>query len=410
MTKTATVLGAGIQGVCIALMLAKHGYKVQLIDKNWSIINRSSLIQEGKIHLGFVYGMDKSHATGHRMITDALHFAPYMNYLLGQQVPWEHLKSKSNVYLVIRDSMISADEANSYFDNLDSEFQKRIKNNDLNYLGSRPEKIYAKIGIPVYTDPRFVSAAFRTAETSLDQAGLRHIISSVLSNLQEIELFLECRVEEVARTSNGFSVECINKNNDRQQFYSDILVNCLWESRIRFDRMIGMITEETKSIRLKFGLLLRTDEFLQDIDSVTMIHGPYGSLVVMPNSSMAFCSWYPASMRGIMDYGPLPEAWEQVCDGVVDKELTEKLLEENYSGFKKYFPHLKRLNLVRVTAGVILADGNKDIDKQDSGFHARIEYPIKELDGYYSISTSKFTSAPRNTMLLEKSLFGHGVS
>ena len=74
MAKTATVLGAGIQGVCVSLMLQKHGYRVHLIDKSRDIISRSSLTHEGKIHLGFVYGMDKSLKTGRKMVKDALHF------------------------------------------------------------------------------------------------------------------------------------------------------------------------------------------------------------------------------------------------------------------------------------------------------------------------------------------------
>ena len=74
--KKALVLGGGIQGCCIALMLEKQGYEVNLVDKNKDIINRASLNQEGKIHLGFVYGLDSSLKTGKKLLLDALYFAP----------------------------------------------------------------------------------------------------------------------------------------------------------------------------------------------------------------------------------------------------------------------------------------------------------------------------------------------
>ena len=49
------VLGAGLQGACIALELARRGHEVDLIDQDVQPLNRASLRNEGKIHLGFVY-------------------------------------------------------------------------------------------------------------------------------------------------------------------------------------------------------------------------------------------------------------------------------------------------------------------------------------------------------------------
>ena len=115
MTKSAIVLGAGIQGVFVALMLQKHGYRVRLIDKSRDIINRTSLTYEGKLHLGFVYGMDKTWQTGYRMTRDALHFAPYLDYLLGGTEDWSRFRSKPNIYLVAQDSMLSPPEVHAYF-------------------------------------------------------------------------------------------------------------------------------------------------------------------------------------------------------------------------------------------------------------------------------------------------------
>ena len=406
MRKKATVLGAGIQGVCVALMLEKHGYQVQLIDKNWGIMNRSSLTHEGKIHLGFVYGMDKTRQTGFRMVSDALNFAPYMDYLYGRSIPWGDLKSKKNIYLVIRDSMISSDDVISYFESLNSEFQVQIQDKKLNYLGQRPNRIFNKCPIPWYVERNLIDAAFETEEVSIDQPGFRQLIEKKILDNLDIKTFFEHQIERISRNKTGFIIDCTLTDGSKTQIQSEILINCLWESKVRFDRMIGLPDNVIPSIRLKYGLVVKADDFLRKIDTLTMIHGPYGNFVVSKNSDTAFCSWYPASMMGIMGYGPLPGNWEQACDGITTPEMKEKLGRDNYDGFKKYIPQLNRLEVIKVTAGVILSSGVRDIDKVDSQFHARIEYPVRELDGYYSISTSKFTSAPRNTMLLEEMIFG----
>ncbi len=58
------ILGAGLQGVSVALELAHRGVQVLLIDQDQQPMNRASLRNEGKIHLGLIYANDPSQATG----------------------------------------------------------------------------------------------------------------------------------------------------------------------------------------------------------------------------------------------------------------------------------------------------------------------------------------------------------
>lgn len=405
MTKTVSILGAGIQGVCVALMLQKHGYKVNLIDKSWGIMNRASMTQEGKIHLGLIYGMDKSLRTGYRMVQDALHFAPILDRLLGANQNWDLLKSKKDTYLVTKDSMLSSKDAETYFEALDTKFQEQIRNTNLHYLGSRPERIFQKSQTPWYVESSLIDSAFQTEEVSVDQPKLKELFKRKIQNTPSIELFLEHKVMEIKRKKDSLVVVCKTESKTPKNFESEIVVNCMWENRIYFDQMMGIEDDQIHSLRLKYGLILKADDFLLSLDSVNLIHGAYGSFVIHPNSNTAFFCWYPSSMKGLIPYGPLPESWEQACDGNFSKEEIDSLIMDNFIAFKRYIPKLQNFNLLRVSAGVILAEGNKDIDKPDSGFHSRIESPIRKLDGYYSVSTSKFTSAPRNTLILEKELF-----
>ena len=57
-SENVAVLGAGLQGACVALELARRGYRVLLIDQSSGCMQRASLASEGKIHLGLVYAND----------------------------------------------------------------------------------------------------------------------------------------------------------------------------------------------------------------------------------------------------------------------------------------------------------------------------------------------------------------
>jgi hypothetical protein len=406
MTKSATVLGAGIQGVCVALMLQKHGYRVRLIDKSHDVLNRTSLTYEGKLHLGFVYGMDKTWQTGYRMTRDALHFAPYVDYLLGGTEEWSLFRSKPNIYLIAPDSMLSPEEVRAYFEKLDVYFREISQSDErLHYLGERPARVFQKTAIPDYVASEVATAAFLTSEVSVDQWRLRQLLKQHLAGSSSIDQFLEHEVQEIRATPGGFAVECRRgPDGSAATFESEIVCNCLWEKRIHFDRTMGVNDEAPQSLRLKYGLIVETDAFLRGLHSLTMIHGPYGNIVVSENNDRTFCSWYPSGMKGLLQYGDLPEAWEKACDGYASTALIESLRSEHLAAFRKIIPGLPDLKVIGAKGGVILAEGNKDITERDSAFHARNDTPIREKAGYYSVNTSKYTSAPRNTLLLEQML------
>ena len=174
--KKALVLGGGIQGCCIALMLRKHGYDVKIVDKSKDIFNRASLNQEGKVHMGFIYGLDTSMKTSKKLLLDALYFAPYLEYLLGKKVNWEKLKSSNFNYLVAKDSMLSPDEVDTYFQTLQTIYNQYLEDENLTYLGKRPKTIFKKISLPTQVNPDFFQACFATEEVALRPENLKEII------------------------------------------------------------------------------------------------------------------------------------------------------------------------------------------------------------------------------------------
>ena len=177
------VMGAGIQGCCVALLLYKYGYDVTLIDQENDIMMRASANQEGKIHMGFVYSNDKTLKTGKKMMEDALNFAQSMEYLLDQKLNWNEMKSNKFIYLVPHDSLVSVVELEAYFKQLEIYYHKLLeKNPQLSYLGEKPSKIFHKIDVPADIDQTFFKHCFQTEEVAVSQTILKKYIKDNINN------------------------------------------------------------------------------------------------------------------------------------------------------------------------------------------------------------------------------------
>ena len=62
------VLGAGLQGSCVALALAAKGHRVTVLDRADRPMAGASRNTEAKIHLGYVYALDRTGVTQRRIV------------------------------------------------------------------------------------------------------------------------------------------------------------------------------------------------------------------------------------------------------------------------------------------------------------------------------------------------------
>ena len=406
MQYSALVLGSGIQGLCVALALRKHGHKVGVIDMAKDAMTRASLTYEGKIHLGFIYGMDKTFGTGRKMVQDSLNFSNYVDYLLDRQVDWPAITSRPNVYLTHRTSLMTPDEMEGHFEKVAACYRDAIAEQSLNYLGRRPERLFERIELPEYVSPETVIGAFKTEEASVDQVELRSLLCGAVRKADDIELLFERRIIEVDHEGVGYKVVCELPDFETEEFKAPLILNCLWEGRTKIDARVGLIDLPKYSIRLKYGLVLKADDYVRSLDSITVALGAYGNIVVDTHRPWVYCSWYPECLVGTMDYGDVPQEWEEACSGDAPPERAAELARANIAAFRKLLPNLPDMEVIHAKAGMILAEGKVDINDGNSTFHQRNEIPVTGGNGFYSINTSKYTSAPRNAMILEEMLFG----
>lgn len=399
--KNAIVLGAGLQGCCIALMLRKYGYNVIMVDQCADIMTRASMNQEGKIHLGFVYSLDKSFQTSETMLDGALNFSHYMEYLLDMKIDWNSMKSEPFYYLVPKSSLLNSDDIEKCFEVIQKKYEDSISlNPHLSYLGSKPEKLFKRVPLPEKVDHEFFCACFETEEVAISQRYLKPLIRNALEK-QNVKLIFNQRIDSIKRQLPESIFEVTS--NTGQIFRSNYIFNCFWEGRTLIDKQIGAQVSPNTNIRFKFGIISDYLESLKGIPSCTIVQGPFGDFVRFDKENRMYFSWYPSSMRGMIVGDTIPAEWNNYASGILPQELKTDLLQSHRDKFQQLFKTDFDFCNPSVVGGMIVANGTIDIDNSNSELHLRSN-PVITPNGndYYSISTNKFTSAPLNTFLLER--------
>lgn len=396
MRPSALVLGAGIQGVCIALALSRQGYAVTLVDKASQAMTRASLHNEGKIHLGLVYAKDATERTANLMLRSALRFGPLVEKFCGRPLEWEGLRACPFTYLVLNDSMLSPEEVESAYSRLEERYREEIKEPGLHYLGLRPERLFEAGGAPEpggLLNPDRVQAIYRTAELPLAVHDFRRLMIEALEADGDIERLFGHRVETVERAPSGFRAAGHGPASSRWKREADIVVNCLWEGRLKLDEQLGLLPRRPWVYRLKMRVFGELPARLAALPSLTLVVGPYGDVVVN-DSHPAYFSWYPASLRGWSNAVEPPTEWERMCgEGKNPGELRE-MAREIIAGFESIIPGVHEIRPLDIAGGVIFSWGESDIDDPESELHRRHEIGVESHDGYFTVNTGKFTSAP----------------
>ncbi|MCA1995339.1 MAG: FAD-binding oxidoreductase, partial [Coleofasciculus sp. S288] len=200
--KPVVILGAGLQGSCIALELAQKGIKVILLDQDEIPMNRASLRNEGKVHLGLVYANDRTLATATLVLQGALHFHYLLAKWLGSAIERLSCSTPFN-YLVANDSLLADDELANHYCAIESEYHQYLAQHpQLNYLGKQPEQLYRPLTpkeLAIHFQMSCFQAGFQTAEVSVDTDQLAILIRQAIDRSPNIEFLPSRRVKAVER-------------------------------------------------------------------------------------------------------------------------------------------------------------------------------------------------------------------
>lgn len=386
------ILGAGGLGVCSALELASRGYQVDLYEENSEPIRKASFVNEGKIHLGFIYAMDRDFHTSKEMIIGALHFMDHLKRWI--DVNPEDLVSTPFHYLVHKGSLMSGDQLDVHYSKCVDFFDQARRQFKLNYLGLFDHIEAKRIHSSKFGDianPEFIQDVFLTTEYSVEPRTIAYHLNDALSSNPAIRLILNARVTAVSRKQSELEVSFEKDGVLEKEAYLQV-INTSWNGMLEIDKTMGIQPLQAWSFRYKFGnkilIPFKDDQF----HSCTMVQGPYGDSVNFKDKG-GFFSWYPIGRTGWSE-DHNPPKWDQMYS---DEERFD-VFSRSFEQLAKRLPSLKNVQFqpedVKPVGGVIFALGNKDVDQEESKLHTRYEVGIRSFDGYHSVNTGKYTLIP----------------
>lgn len=390
------VIGAGLQGAGIALELARRGRDVLLVEQDAQPMNRASLRNEGKIHLGLIYAADPSRRTARLQLDGALRFAPLLRRWLGGH--WENVRvSTPFVYLVAGDSLLDRGQlAAHYADLTDQCRQALIDDPRLDYLGARPDTLAEPVelaDLTRYFDTGRMSAAFATRELAIDTDDLALQVTRALRNHPRIRLICGAQVTGLAQRADGWEVSVrIANDAAERRVQAAVVFNATWDERIGLDSLAGLAPPAGWVHRLKYRVIAKIPPSAARNPSATMVLGPYGDVVI--RGSTAYLSWYPTGLRGWSHDLRPPSAWSAVTSGHLDDPERRAIGHEILARTLEWYPALADSELLTVDAGSIFAYGATDVDRADSGLHDRTRIGVRRLGQYLSVGPGKLTTAP----------------
>jgi hypothetical protein len=386
------VLGAGLQGACIALELGQRGIGVDLFDRCAEPMSQASLQNEGKIHLGYTYAKDCSLRTARMMMAGGLSFSPLMTRWAGPEFA-EVTVSTPFYYLVHARSLLDAEAIERHLLNIHQLVLEACDAWGGHYFGIDLREAPARLHpteIDELFNPGTVAGAFRTSEIAIDPVALAVLVRQRIASQDKIQLSMRTTITGVRPAGHGVTVEFKDSVGHSSAFY-DHVVNALWESRLAIDLTAGHKPDRPWLHRVKHFLRVGTSSPVS-MPSFTIVLGPFGDVVNYGNGYI-YLSWYPAGMHG-MSKEIQPPDWLPV-----NSDLVERLKHDIPSGLAGVVPQIANLyhldlDRAEVQGGHIFAWGHTDIDDENSGLHERHAIGPHSVGRYHSIDTGKLTMAP----------------
>ena len=391
------VLGAGFQGVCAALALASRAIDGDLYDRNDAVITQAGLVNEGKIHLGFTYANDRTGKTAQLMAQGALAFQQALASWLDCSADDLGLSGPHH-YAVHRDSQLSTEAILMHFDRVRGMVRAMGAQQQCSYLGVPPDSVgYERLDVEPTYDPELIVANIRTDERSVDVARVAGLLRRRVADETRITFHPHSEVAAASRDGQHITIQLVKDGQVEQRRYLQV-VNCLWDGQLAIDQQMGCLPPHRWLHRLKYGAFLTLREPL-GLPSTTFVLGPFGD-IVLTETRRLYMSWYPVA-RGGISTALVPPPWPRQLPPVEAEAMVERMLD----GLAALMPPLRALSLddvleISLRGGIIVAQGETDIDDPHSGLHQRTAVGIRSHNGYHTVDTGKYTLAPMLALAL----------
>lgn len=391
------ILGAGIMGCSLALLLARAGARVTLVDRATQPFGGASRWNEGKIHLGFLYAGDPTLATARKLIPGGLAFRPIVEELVGRSIE-SAITDSDDFYLTHRDSIVDAAAMTDYLVKVAEELKANsAEGGYLSDLRSARVRTMTRQEMSRMTGAPEILAGFQVPERSVHTARVADWFIAAIRAEPAIESRFGCLVTGLAQDKSGWRIE----GTPTIDGAFDLVINALWEGRAAIDRAAGLRESGIWSYRYRRSLFVQAAKHCH-LPSVLIATGPFGDIKNY-NGRDLYLSWYPAGL--VADLAEPEEAdLPRNDDG-----MTEGLIEKTVTALAHYFPTLdETLEGARITVcgGWIVAPGSGSLADPGSELHRRDRFGVRRHGSYISVDTGKYSTAPWLARRIVDEIFG----
>jgi glycine/D-amino acid oxidase-like deaminating enzyme len=375
-------------GTATAIQLARRGVDVTVYDREPAPMAAASRWNEGKIHLGYLYGGDPSLATARHLLTGGLQFGDRLRELIDEELAG-HTTTEDDVYLVHERSVVGPDALRTRFHQVSELIREHpdagrylVDVSDARATEIRPSELRDLGGAGIV-------AGFRVPERSVETRWVADRLAAALPATTGVALRVGTTVTGVepsgtrtdrwrVRTSDG----------DREEF--DLVVNALWNGRLAIDVTAGLVPRPPWTHRYRHCVFIRTRSE-QRLPSALVAVGPFGD-VKNYNGRDFYVSWYPVGLVAEgsdveLDAPQTPTG----SDADAFAARVRAALEPIMPGIGVVFDDAES---VVVHGGFVFARGEGALDHPSSGLHRRDRFGVERLGSYHSVDTGKYSTAP----------------
>ena len=382
------VLGAGIMGCAVAINLARRGFDVTVIDRETAPMGAASRWNEGKIHLGYIYGADPTLATAQHLLTGGLQFEDRIKELIDGDLAG-HSTTEDDLYLVHRRSVVAPDDLRTRFDAISGLIREHPDAS--RYLVDVSDAVAAELTAAELraTAGDDIVAGFRVPERSVDTRWLADQLAGAVASTPGVTLRLGTTVAEVQPRDSANGAWRVHGEDGYLEDF-DLVVNALWGGRLPIDVTAGMDPEPPWTHRYRLCVFVRTRS-VRELTSALVAIGPFGD-VKNYNGRDFYLSWYPVGL--VAEGNELELVAPTTPSGSDAEEFVARVRAALEPLMPGVGPVLDDAESVVVHGGFVFARGAGALDDPRSGLHRRDRYGVQRRGTYYSVDTGKFSTAP----------------
>ncbi len=378
------IVGGGLIGCLTAIALARRGNRVVIFERDTDVMCRASRFNEGKIHLGFTYGLDRTRRTQETMFANGAVFAEHLRGFVDLALDDLFLHRRC-LYAVPANSSLSVADAVLHMKALDGMNADHAENHGSLAPDGEPFiRRLTEVELTQMFSSQIV-AAFNVAEPMIDCDRLCDTVAAAVKAEPGVEIVTGYAVGAVRESR---TLEVVGADGTKSGHF-DRVINAAWDGMPAIEHASGR-SAHGLSLRGKTGFIARIREGMPALP-ISFCWGAYGDIV--PQSpERAYLSWYPACRMGFTTDMSAGSRW---FEGIRDTFDFADAYRASIKAFTEFLPNLVFADTPEeVRAGSILAHAQTDLHDPGSGLHRRTEFGISEHGRILAVNTGKLTCAP----------------